>query len=182
MFRIHQSFFPSVEQDMKRHLWYIFPALGLVILSFFAWMSRPQFAEPALSLRFTEQVSDGIHVNPFGQFSLTNLSGQALQWSRVAVEAPRDPDLFFSASLDSNIPRGELNKSASTNFRALVPHSKGVPFRVLVSYAPEPRAIDKLRARLPRIFPSVNLIWSGNPPISRVFTSQWFYATTDYKK
>jgi hypothetical protein len=80
--------------------------------------------------------------------------------------------------VDSNIPNGKLEPGASTNFPAIVPDTKGTPFRVSVAYSFQPRALDRLRAKLPNSIPGLDLIWPIEGPY--IFTSQWFRAPADY--
>jgi hypothetical protein len=115
-------------------------------------------------------------LNPFGRFIITNRSSRAVRWARTGVDAPSDP---FGVSVDSNIPRGLLQPGAHTNFRALVPSTKGFAFRIMVDCAPEPHALDRIRAKLPSPLPVLDLVWPRTD-LSRTVTSRWFHATADY--
>jgi hypothetical protein len=139
---------------------------------------RSSQLQPVISLHFTGKVLPGLNISPFTEMVLTNESKRAIQWSRGGVEAPEDPDSMFGAGFDSNIPMGTLGEGASTNFPALIPHRKGVRFRVLVNYVYEPNALDRLGAKLARVVPGIDLVW---PPLQwQTYTSEWYRATVDY--
>jgi hypothetical protein len=149
-------------------------ALGGLFLSFA--LRHSQNVLPPVSVHFTGEISGGLHVNQFGRFIISNQWNRPVQWARNGVDAPGDPDLGWSASVDSNIPHGILGTGAHTNFPALIPHTKGVPFRILVGYALGPGPLDRIRARMP---PLMDRVWPKRD-VRRTFTSQWFHATADY--
>ncbi len=111
--------------------------LGGAAVILHLWVSLSNRLTPVLSIHFAGKVSSGIHRNKFGQFTIVNHGGRPLHWGRADVEAPSDPDLWFSVSsagLDSNLPHGVLRPGSLTNFPAMVPHTPGARFRVVVSY------------------------------------------------
>ena len=152
--------------------------VGLLITSLVRSRERTL---PRLSLHFTGDTSSGLHLNPFGRFILSNEWNRPLEWSRDGVDAPQDPDIGWSASVDSQILFGTLLPGTSTNFPTLVPHTKGVPFRVMIGYACPPRIIDRIRSRLPDPLPVIDRLWPKSN-LRRTFTSEWFYATADYTR
>jgi hypothetical protein len=102
----------------------------------------PNRPNPPLSITFTAKTSEGLlHLISFGEFVLTNKEKVPLEWRRGPVEAPSDPDVLLNVVFDSyQNDGGTLQAGTSTNFRALVPHTKDVPFRILINYAPPPWA------------------------------------------
>jgi hypothetical protein len=160
---------------------YAVPALALTALLITSLVSSRDRPAPRFSVHFTGEISPGLHLNPFGHFILSNEWNRTLEWSRDAVEAPQDPDIVWSASADSQFLFGRLRPGASTDFRALVPHTKGVPFRVIIGYNSPPRPLDRIRVRLPDSLTIVDRLWP-RPNLRRTFTSEWFNATADYSR
>ena len=160
-----------------RYWLFILVAAGLlcVILSWTFYLAR---RTPRVSIHFTGRISPGYHKNPFGDFILTNHGPGRLNWALDGVEAPDDPDLLASQRLDSNIPQGTLKPGEATNFPAMVPHTKDVPFRIHVFSTEEPDALDRLRAKLPWRWRIIGRRTLGGFE----YTSQWFKATIDYGK
>jgi hypothetical protein len=154
--------------------------LGLLITLLITSTSRDRTV-PRLSVHFTGEITSGLHRNPFGHFVLSNEWNRPLEWTREGVEAPQDRDIAFGASVDSNIPMGTLQPGTSTNLPILVPHTKGVPFRVMIGYAYPPRTLDRIRSRLPNSLPIIDRLWPRSN-LRRTFTSEWFYATADYTR
>lgn len=169
------------KEPPSRRLWCCLLFLAFLGVATWLWLSRREPARPPISLEFTGETSTGLHLNPFGRFIVRNLRGHPVRWSRAGVEAPQDLDLPFSAGLDSFIPFGTLGPGAQTNFLAMVPHTKGVAFRVLVGYAAEPGLLDRVRAKLPSPLPVIDAVWPRSD-VWRTYTSQWFYATQDYTR
>ena len=145
----------------------------------FAWALYPARRTQRFSIHFTGKISPSYHKNPFGDFIITNQGTGPLTWGRGGVEAPGDPDLWLSRAADLTIthPR-TLQPGEATNFPAMVPHTKGVPFRIHVFYFEEPDALDRLRAKIPW---RLRIIWR-RPLGGSEYTSQWFKATIDYGK
>jgi hypothetical protein len=155
---------------------YALALLALAGLLLYLALRRSQNVVPPVSVHFTGEISDGLHVNQFGRFTISNQWNCPLRWGRDGVDAPGDPDLRASAGVDSNLPHGVLGIGGHTNFPALVPHTKGVPFRIMVGYARVPGPLDRIRARLP---PVLDRVWPKRD-VWGTLTSQWFYATADY--
>ncbi len=139
----------------------------------------PPPAFPPLAIHFTGEVSGSLHSHQFGHFTLTNLSGRPLHWSRSHVEAPTDPALHISEMFDSNVEHGKLAPQTSATFRALVPNTNGAPFRLLISCTYAPDRLDPLKDQLARDLPWAYRFFAVTNR-SEVFTSQWFYASADY--
>jgi hypothetical protein len=167
----------SRSDQGRGYLWCIVPVVVGLLLVLATRSPKNQGTPSPISVRFTGEISPGMHLNPFGHFVLSNQWSRRLRWSQYAVDAPSERDVGLSASLDSIIRFGTLPSGATTNFTAVIPHTKGVPFRILISYAPEEHALDRLRARFPDPLPVIDRVW----PLNRfcTFTSQWFYATAD---
>ena len=156
-------------------------AVAALALAALLWLSvrRPERPVAKVAIQFAGYLDGGIHRNPFGQFILTNQSDQTIEWSRSHVEAPGDSDIGFAESLDSNFEMGALSAGAVVKFRALVPHAKGGPFRVVLNLHTQPTSLDRLRSKFPSPLPVIDSVWPRFTN-SITFTSQWFTATTDY--
>lgn len=168
-------------RQMRRRFYYglaVFVLAGSMVCLVVTRSRRPPVSP--ISIKFTGEIGSGIHLNPFGQFVLSNQSKHPLRWSRASVDAPQDADLGWSASVDSKMWFGEIPAGASTNFPALVPRTKGQRFRLLVRYAAMPSTIEMLRTKLPAQ-PWLDRIWPRDYRW-RTLTSQWFYAPEDYKR
>jgi hypothetical protein len=153
--------------------------LSVVGLIFARWVSYQKDPAPPLAIQFVGEIRPGLHLNPFGTFLLVNLSDRSISWNRTSVEALNDTNLNFSMMLDSNLPRGTLTPGARTNFPAIVPSARGIPFRVSVAYAFEPNLLDRLRSGLPSSLAVVEHVWPRSDRW-RAYTSEWFRATADY--
>ena len=162
----------------SRDLWYCFLILGFVALVIWSWMSRSERRLPLISVEFTGEISLGSHFNPFGRFIVRNEGSRPVRWGRAGVDIPQDPDAEGRAA-DSNLPWGTLEPGGYTNFPALVAHTKGFPFRVMVEYASELSVLDRIRTKLPSPLPVIDRVWPRDY-VWRTYTSQWFYATADY--
>jgi hypothetical protein len=177
-FRLH--WIAELPVPLRRRLHYIISLIlmALIVTAFRLLSPPPNF--PPLSIHFTGRITRGLHVHPFGELIVTNISGQTLHWSRGEVEAPSDRTLSFSAGFDSNAEYGRLEPYSSTNFEAIVPHTKGIPFRIVIAYNYEPQPLDRLRTNLVKWCPILDRAWPGASRY-HTFTSQWFYATADYE-
>lgn len=161
---------------MSRRFNYTLSILGLLSLLLIFWMFRTRQQGPLVAVHFAGETLGGLRWNPFGYFIITNQSSRVVHWFRAGVESPSNA---ISVLMDPNLPMGVLQPGAHTNFRALVPHTKGFAFRITVSCDPEPKTFDRMRAKLPSPFPLLDKVWPRTD-LSCTVTSRWFHTTADY--
>ena len=169
----------SKKRRVSRTFLFVLLLIVTVLLGVVGVILQEDRPRPMLTVHFTGRTSPGIHVHPFGEFVITNIGNCAVFWWRGDVEAPTDTNLWFSAGLDSNMPRGSLAPGAATNFPAIVPNPKGAPFRIYLGYQVEPGRLDRIHQTLVRAMPLINQVWARTNRWQTV-TSQWFYTTADY--
>lgn len=137
---------------------------------------------PAISVVFKGMGRGGLHLNPYGEFTITNHTDRKITFLAGSVEAPMDPTFESSQMLVSTFPFGELRPHATADFHCLVAAVKGVPFRISLSY-PEPcRPLAWVWIALESTVPLLRTLW--NPPVTtyRLVYSPWYITPSDYHR
>ena len=143
------------------------------------WMFQQERSLPMISVEFTGKTTRGSGGNPSGRFILRNHRNQRIPWQMVYVDAPQVPDMRLIQLLSSNHELGILKPLGRTRFTALIPKTKGIPFRVEITYATLPTSWDIAKFKASHLFPLIERTWpSTNGWMT--YTSQWFYAPIDY--
>lgn len=148
----------------------------LIVFAVLAATRTPQ--GPPVAVRFNGLASGGIHKNPFGSFTLTNISTKSIEWS-AAVEAPLDPDLKSSLQFCSSFPEGRIAPGGITQFECLIAGKKGVPFRVVVTCEESASFVARLWLRACMAIPLLKRLWSPQNVNTTVF-GEWCSVSSDY--
>ncbi len=137
-------------------------------------------ARAPIAIRFDGIDSSGVHLNPYGRFTIQNLTQRAIDWS-VVIEAPADPHLKSSQAFSSFVGAGRLQPGETAPFRALVAGKRGVPFRAVVSCHEPTLFTTRLWLDLSEVIPQIKRLWNPTDEHLRLIYSPWWSAPSDYR-
>ncbi len=132
-----------------------------------------------IAISFDGIDSSGVHLNPYGRFTIRNLTQRAIDWS-VVIEAPSDPHLEISQMFSSMIGAGRLQPGETAPFRALVAGKRGVPFRAVVRCHEPTLFPTRLWLDLSEVIPLLKRLWNPTDEHLRLICSPWWSAPSDY--
>jgi len=72
-------------------------------------------ARAPIAISFDGIDSSGVHLNPYGRFTIRNLTQRAIDWS-VVIEAPSDPNLEISRMFSSMIGAAGSSRARRRRF------------------------------------------------------------------
>jgi hypothetical protein len=124
--------------------------------------------------------ASGVHLNPYGRFTIQNLTSRAVDWG-LGVEAPLDPNLKHSQTLCSHLAGGRLTPGATAQERALVAGKQGVPFRAVVTFREPAPLPARLLFSASQAMPVLKRLWNPAPVRFRSVHSEWWVAPWDYQ-
>lgn len=168
---------PNARSGQNRLQWGAM-AFGAVAVGVgLVWLAA---ARAPVAIHFEGIDSSGVHLNPYGRFTVENLTQRAIDWS-VAIEAPLEPNLRSSQVFDSLVGAGRLQPGETTPFRALVAGKQGVPFRAVVTCHQPALFPTRLWLDLSEVIPLLKRVWSPTGESRRAVYSQWWSAPSDYR-
>lgn len=132
-------------------------------------------ARAPIAISFDGIDSSGVHLNPYGRFTIRNLTQRAIDWS-VVIEAPSDPHLKSSQLFSSFVGAGRLQPGETAPFRALVAGKQGVPFRAVVRCHEPTLFTTRLWLDLSEVIPLLRRLWNPTDEHLRLIYSPWWSA------
>ncbi len=163
-------------QIQKRLRWTALLSLGAVVVA--AGLLWVLAARAPIAIRFDGIDSSGVHLNPYGRFTIRNLTQRTIDWS-VVIEAPSDPHLKSSQVFCSFAGAGKLQPGETAPFRALVAGSQGVPFRAVVRCHEPTLFATRLWLDLSEAIPPLKRLWNPTDEHLRLICSPWWMLTSE---